>query len=183
MNFLKISFISIIIIPIFQSQLYGIKLDCHFKPKITKRYFNNIICSDTLKDVTDTKNVYDVCELNEPTRPIDKLSMYDGKEVWISQRHPSFMIKHWKNNGKKIPKPPNDIYFKVINVVNHLKEYEDEYFRGEDSYLFTLKNDIYGIYILYFDSISKKSILTSYHSGVSGEKKDINYFKIDFPLN
>ena len=46
MKLFKISFISIISILIFQSQLYGINLRCDFKQRLNDTEFNGVKCND-----------------------------------------------------------------------------------------------------------------------------------------
>ncbi len=176
MKLFKISFISIISIFFFQSQLYGINLLCKFKLKINERHINHITCSDTLKDVTDNKNVYDVCDTSISGKEIYGLDIdTKSKDVFVKMGHPNFMIEYWKKEGKKIPKEPKGRFYKVSNVLNHKKKLSGEYSGGENTYLITMEHRIFGIYTLYFDSSSKKSILVSYRSGKSREKKDISY--------
>ena len=56
MKLFKISFISIISIFIFQSQIYGINLSCDFKRKVNTTDFNGIHCSSGTEGICGEGN-------------------------------------------------------------------------------------------------------------------------------
>ena len=172
MKLFKISFISFISILIFQSQLYGINLSCDFKKRINTRYFNQILCGDNPN--VWGGGVFDICELEESEEYFDwtyKIIIQD-KDVLMKFKRSDYHLKTYPDS------PKEEIYdLKVEYVDNHIDDkpfvYDNTSINGtENSYLFYLKSSYNSKYTLYFDSLSKKSILTSYHSLIRYNEKD-----------
>ena len=165
MKLFKISFISFISILIFQSQLYGINLSCDFKKRINTKYFNEIICSEDLDELHQGK-IFEVCNSPEDEMLsgwIYKL-LIEGKSGVILRKWSDQFIKYITDTEGSPPKSmgPGNIIIKVIHEVNDI--FKSDGIQNKNSYLVTLGNDLFGIYTLYFDSLSKKSILTNYQS-------------------
>ena len=166
MKLFKIIFLSIISIFIFQSQLYGINLSCDFKKRINTRYFNYIVCTEDLDELTTQGKNFKVCYSPEDEMLsgwIYKL-LIEGKSGVILNKWSDHFIKFITDTEGSPPKSrgPGNIIIKVIHEVNDI--FKSDGIQNKNSYLVTLENDLFGIYTLYFDSLSKKSILTNYQS-------------------
>ena len=157
MKLFKISFISIISILIFQSQLYGINmLRCDFKHRVNDYEFNGVDCSGIFKTSKPT-----LC------------SPQESDTFWVS----GVTILH--NQGLLELEPPD--YIRSEQNEKKYKEFKKFYDSGlkvesifhqpnfgekgmeRDRYIFVLTTG-YTLYSLFFDNISKKSILTEYNS-------------------
>ena len=154
MKLFKISFISIISILIFQSQLYGINLSCDFKHRVNDSEFNGVDCSDsyipicgidkfgigdwTSEVIIRDKDIVILSEVSTHRR--DKMT---NKE-----------IRKWKKDTKE--------ELKVESIVHEKhKEFKT------DMYVIVFKREM-GLTSLFFDNNTKKSIIISVYE--LGEK-------------
>lgn len=192
MKLFKIIFISIISIFIFQSQLYGINLRCDFKQKLYElndKEFNGVECGwgvgksiCKVRDSGERKWISEVIIKNKDVVIIYELDDYQRGSYTNQEK------RDWREREK-------ERVFKVENVVHHHKKHNDEvdlYDRyifvinettgelvsklmgkeeGDDSSIYT-----FGLYTLFFDNLSKKSILTKYISFLSPmNNKTVNW--------
>ena len=180
MKLFKIFFISIISILIFHSQIYGINLRCDFKQKLYElndKEFNGVGCGwgvgksiCKVQDSGERKWISEVIIKNKDVEIVIELSDYDRGSKTNQQKRILMEID-------------KERVFKVENVVHHHKKHNDEvdfidrYIfvinetvgekiskligkeEGDDSFIYKV-----GLYTLFFDNLSKKSILTEYGS-------------------
>ena len=160
MKLFKISFISIISILIFQSQLYGINLTCYFKQIIKGNEYNGVLCGVELPNM-------------EPSTPICVIEGIDVND-WISEvviRDKDVVITWELGKYGKEGKSPYQILkrkesmkenHKVHSMLNHVRPLPSG-INKETDYLFVF-DDSRRLYSLFFDNYSKKTILNQYSS-------------------
>jgi hypothetical protein len=156
MKLFKISFISIISILIFQSQLYGINLRCEFKEKVNETEFNGFKCNYGKSPICNTE------ESGRYNYWISKIVISD-KDVIIFNE-PTDVVKN--NFTKEEIKSFNEKFGKdILKVESIFHQPKPSWMTTQelDRYIFVLRDGIL-LYSLLFDNISKKSILTSYNS-------------------
>jgi len=158
MKLFKISFISIISILIFQSQLYGINLNCYFKLKLNNKEFNGINC--------DVDNTPSVCkkQFGEEYEYQDWFSevIIRDKDVVIIKEPMEFNRSSWTNKKIRSWKKENKKISKVGSIFHHT--YKSKYTKLiQDSYIIVFDSES-DLFSLYFDNISKKSTLVVNHS-------------------
>ncbi len=184
MKLFKISFISIISILIFHSQLYGINLSCDFKQRINERELNGVKCENVKSDYKVKGKTYHdpICEIiknggrNHPFHTwISEVIIKDKDVVIMTERSNLHKGNLTNKEIRKFRKSDEERGLVVKSEVHHYYEYFDEFFnekKKNDRYIFVIKdsgenNLIYKdmkLYTLFFDNISKQSVLTDYHS-------------------
>ena len=173
MKFLKISFISIISILIFQSQIYGINLRCDFKQILYGNDMNGVNCGWMGPYVCEVKNSQD--ERGESHSWISEV-IIKNKDVVIINELSNYDRGSLTNKEKREKKKYKERVLIVESVVHHkigLEGTKDEI----DRYIFVINEtvetyrereyvdlDYRQLYTLFFDNLSKKSILTKYKS-------------------
>ena len=173
MKSFKISFISIISILIFQSQIYGINLSCDFKRKVNKTDFNGIHCSSGTEEICTEGNsgklnewISEVIIKNKDVEIVTELTDYE-REILTNKK----IRKRMKELGDRILKVDSEVHQKTghgeslfidryIFVINETKE--KVLTKGNDGSVTTSISTILGFYTLYFDNLTKESILTDY---------------------
>ena len=191
MKLFKIFFISIISILIFQSQLYGINLSCDFQQRlfgINDKEFNGVVCGwgvgksiCKVQDSGERKWISEIIIKNKDVVIMYELNNYDRGSYTNQQK------RDWREREK-------ERVFKVENVVHHKTIYDEKVFmeryivvinetvgekisklmgkeEGDDSWIYKV-----GLYTLFFDNLSKQSILTEYISFITPmNNKTVNW--------
>ena len=184
MKLFKILFISIISIFIFQSQIYGINLRCDFKKRlfdINKNQDNRVTCGWLWGKSYCEKKGCNICEVRDSRQEDSVLDGYWISEVVIKDEDvviryelSDFDRSRYTNKEKRDwREKQNRRVFKLENVVHHKNFIEERKFK--DRYVVVI-NETWenwgkkgnsgkvGLYTLFFDNLSKKSILTDYNS-------------------
>ena len=169
MKLFKISFISIISIFFFHSQLYGINLRCDFKRKVNKTGFNGINCGEKKK----YRNFCDDQEGNSRThRWISEVIIKD-KDVEIVRELSDYDIDTQSNKViRKIRESFKEEKFLVESEVHQKFEFDGRRIDERDRYFFVIQESestshpMYHrpFYTLFFDNNFGESILTYYRS-------------------
>ena len=155
MKLFKISVISIISILIFQSQLYGINLRCDFKQRLNDRELNGVKCS------VNYSPPLCVIESNDKFKKWVSEVIINNKDV-VVMKEPSNYVRGSKTNQeiRKLRKSDKERGLIVESVVHHINDGDYK----SDRSIFVIKDsgEIYNsfLYTLFFDNISKQSILT-----------------------
>ena len=174
MKIFKISIISIISILIFQSQLYGINLRCDFKRKLNTIDFNGIYCKSYVEGICTQGNsekyrgwISEVIIKNKDVEIVTELSDRERNNLTNKQK-----IKRMEELGDRILKVESEVHQKTgfdgkeliidryIFVINETKE--KVVTKGKDGSTSISISQIWGFYTLYFDNLTKESILTDY---------------------
>ena len=174
MKLFKISFISIISILIFQSQLYGINLSCDFKRKLNTIDFNGIYCKSYVEGICTQGNsekysgwVSEVIIKDKDVEIVTELSDGDRNNLTNKQKR-----KRMEELGDRIIKLESEVHQKTgfdgeeliidryIFTINETKE--KVVTKGKDGSTSISLSHIWGFYTLYFDNLTKESILTDY---------------------
>lgn len=177
MKIFKISIISIISILIFQSQLYGINLRCDFKRKLNTIDFNGIYCKSYVEGICTQGNsekyrgwISEVIIKNKDVEIVTELS--DGDRNNLTNKQKRIMRKEL---GDRIIKLESEVHQKTgfdgeeliidryIFTINETKE--KVVTKGNDGSIISINiSHIWGLYTLYFDNLTKESILTDYYN-------------------
>jgi len=133
-------------------------LRCNFKEKVNDTEYNEVTCNLKYKPV---------CEIKESESGEGNFRVFVMGKRGSLEVKPSDYLKKQINNGNDLTELQmrnfrfmNDKEFKVESIFH-----QPDLTKGEerDRYIFVL-NDGYSFYSLFYDNISKKSILTEYSS-------------------
>jgi len=182
MKLFKISFISVISIFIFQSQLYGINLSCDFKQILNdKNELNGITCRDNDHSKKHGHN----CRVKSEDDYHQWISevIIKNKDVVIMDEQSNYQRGKTNNKQKREYRERSKERGLIVeSVVHHKNEWSGD--DKIDRYIFVIKDcEVcpggpsktynYLLYTLFFNNISKQSILTQYNSIImSGDTSD-----------
>lgn len=182
MKLFKILIISIISIFIFQSQIYGINLRCDFKKRligINENKENVVSCGwgegrsvCKIKDSREEDEQLDYNWISEVTiKNKDVVIRYEMND-YDSSRKTNQQKRDWREReNRRVFKVDDVVHHHTITRVNteHERVYTDRYmivinethvdYEGKPGYL-----GKFYLYTLFFDNLSKNSILTHYYS-------------------
>jgi len=187
MKLFKISFISIISIFFFHSQLYGINLRCDFKQILFKnesyKEFNGVRCGwGSRKLICDVKKsgefhewISEVIIKNKDVVIMNELSDFERDRLTNKEKR-----KRREEDKERILKVESEVHQKTLDfdgnrkltdryifVINETKENVVTKKNNETTVTISM---IRGFYTLYFDNLSKKSILTDYWNVRNSDK-------------
>ena len=149
----------------FHSQLYGINLSCDFEQIL------EVKDEDTKKKIYSQNGVF----CSDRSNPICVVKSDDKYRSWISEvkiKNKGVLIINEQSNYEK--GITTKIKKKLLRIedrerglmVESIVHQKNDRF-GEDRYIFVIKDMLgmdYLFYTLFFDNLSKKSILTKYNS-------------------
>ena len=155
MKLFKISFSSIISTLIFQSQLYGINLSCYFKQRINERELNGVKCSLVFNPICEIKKSDELQGwISEVIIMAEDIEVVTEPPDFLKPKSTQKQLRRYQERSK--------IKSKVENILHHTLEQEELNIK-KDSYIIMFQSE-YNPYSLYFDNISKSSILIEYGS-------------------